>query len=378
VFWGTSACAGSQPERLYRSLAGAGWLAARWARLARAVARGIPVGWWALAAVAVAAGALTAMVTASHLGWLYGVAVTVAGMVAAVAGPVTSAWKKISRMRAQVVGWVEAQRARLDLAVNVAAQEVADLKRQLQNLTTGGQLAGLVAEQAQATSYRSRLGLMTQIRTDFERTAQRLAQASAEPAPDEVGDLLPAIDRIVVYIDDLDRCPPDRVVDMLEAIHLLLAIELFVVVVAVDPRWLLRALHSYYREQLTGSVDGTAMADDDEALWQPPAVQYLEKIFQIVMTLPPLATDGYVSLIDSLVNPQDGDTALRGASVSQPHPLVSDSRREAPHIVDMPAPPQMRFIAGVGTPRRQPEGKVPTSLTCLRQCGSSSAVTRWP
>ena len=38
---------------------------------------------------------------------------------------------------------------------------------------------------------------------------------------------------------------------MLEAIHLLLALELFVVVVAVDPRWLLQALHSHYRDQLT-------------------------------------------------------------------------------------------------------------------------------
>jgi hypothetical protein len=34
------------------------------------------------------------------------------------------------------------------------------------------------------------------------------------------------------------------------------------------------------------------------------AVQYLEKIFQVVLTLPSLATSGYVSLVDSLINPQ--------------------------------------------------------------------------
>ena len=80
---------------------------------------------------------------------------------------------------------------------------------------------------------------------------------------------------------------------MLEAIHLLLAVELFVVVVAVDPRWLLQALHSHYRDQLSGPADGTTVADDERALWRPSAVQYLEKIFQVVLTLPPLATGGY-------------------------------------------------------------------------------------
>jgi hypothetical protein len=39
----------------------------------------------------------------------------------------------------------------------------------------------------------------------------------------------------VLYIDDLDRCPPRRVVEVLTAMQLLLALPLFVVVVAVDP-----------------------------------------------------------------------------------------------------------------------------------------------
>jgi hypothetical protein len=48
------------------------------------------------------------------------------------------------------------------------------------------------------------------------------------------------------------------------------------------------------------------------ALWRPSAVQYLEKIFQVVLTLPPLATGGYVTLIDSLINPQD-ETSRTGS-----------------------------------------------------------------
>ncbi|MEZ5024500.1 MAG: P-loop NTPase fold protein [Chitinophagales bacterium] len=42
------------------------------------------------------------------------------------------------------------------------------------------------------------------------------------------------VERIVLYIDDLDRCPPKKVVEVLQAIHLILAFPLFVVVVGVD------------------------------------------------------------------------------------------------------------------------------------------------
>ena len=38
----------------------------------------------------------------------------------------------------------------------------------------------------------------------------------------------------LLYIDDLDRCSEDKVVKVLEAVHLLLAFKLFVVIVAVE------------------------------------------------------------------------------------------------------------------------------------------------
>lgn len=56
---------------------------------------------------------------------------------------------------------------------------------------------------------------------------------------------------MILYIDDLDRCPPAKVLEVLEAVHLLLALELFVVVVGVDPRWLQRSLRHQYRDLVT-------------------------------------------------------------------------------------------------------------------------------
>jgi len=149
--------------------------------------------------------------------------------------------------------------------------------------------------------YRAQLGLMTQIREDFEEMARLLAAAAdrppCEPDVDAVGDELPRIDRIVVYIDDLDRCPPDRVVQVLEAIQLLLAVPLFVVIVAVDPRWLLRSLTVHYQELF--ETAGAAAASPDDS-WGSTPMQCLEKIFQIPFTLPLVDQAGYTAMVETL------------------------------------------------------------------------------
>ena len=215
------------------------------------------------------------------------------------------AWEAVQRAR-------DEQIRRMETAESVAAAEVEELRSRLQNLTAGGQLAGLVHDRVGAGTFRERLGPITQIRQDFERMAILLRQSAADPDgrdTDAAGDKLPAIDRIVVYIDDLDRCPPDRVVEVLEAVHLLLAVPLFVVVVAVDPRWLLRSLTTHYQQLFAAaephsSPDNTAgltVALNEDELWASTPAQYLEKIFQIVLTLPPMELDGYQRMIDHLV-----------------------------------------------------------------------------
>jgi hypothetical protein len=235
--------------------------------------------------------------------------------------------------------FARAQRARVETAAEVAQAEVQRLEREMQNLTAAGQLAGLIGERAAAGDYRSQLGVMTQIREDFQRMAALLARATGPEDPrvpggpeqdrgqdsrdsrDEAGDELPGIDRIILYVDDLDRCPPARVVEMLEAVHLLLAVPLFVVVVAIDPRWLLRSVALHYRDildvaDLPEYTDHSDHSDHSDHFGGPgggrqagqelstPA-QYLEKIFQVVFTLPALDTPGYRQMLRSLVGARD-------------------------------------------------------------------------
>lgn len=73
--------------------------------------------------------------------------------------------------------------------------------------------------------------------------------------------------RIVVYMDDLDRCPPEHVFALLQASNLLLSTPLFVVAMVMDPITTMRALKSRYTPLLESSED--------------VAVDYLERLVQI-------------------------------------------------------------------------------------------------
>ena len=81
--------------------------------------------------------------------------------------------------------------------------------------------------------------------------------------------MLPRIDRIVLDIDDLDRCQPQQVVEVLQAIHLLLALNLFVVVVGVDPGWLIRSLKAQYPDVLGVGRAAETWGRERQLAWSP-------------------------------------------------------------------------------------------------------------
>jgi len=121
-------------------------------------------------------------------------------------------------------------------------------------------------------------------------------------------------DRIVLYIDDLDRCTHDQVYAVLQAIHLLLAFELFVVVVGVDVRWIEGAVAKHFEGDLVQTAD-----DADRR--RRHAIDYLEKIFQIPFWLRRLNTGGgttanggtYGAYVRELL--KENERASTGASV---------------------------------------------------------------
>lgn len=172
--------------------------------------------------------------------------------------------------------------------LTAATNRVIELERRIDALKEARSLARFLAERTQAEDYRKHLGLISTIRQDFDALVQRLTAS-----PEDAGSDARPVDRIILYIDDLDRCPTTTVIDVLQAVHLLLAYPLFVVVVGVDPRWLLHSLEAAY-------VPFRAKADQagvDPERWSTTPQNYLEKIFQIPLNLRPMSDIGYGRMV---------------------------------------------------------------------------------
>jgi hypothetical protein len=175
---------------------------------------------------------------------------------------------------------------------------VGELGGRLAELTPGRRIYSFLVDRAQSDSYGRNLGLISTIRKDFAQLVELMADWRANP---DQGDApRRPMDRIVLYIDDLDRCDPRQVVEVLEAVHLLLALELFVVVVGVDPRWLLRSLCSHY-DELLDSDPATA------GRWEVTPEDYLEKIINIPLILPGMSSGSLRRLLRSIVEDTPGD-----------------------------------------------------------------------
>jgi KAP family P-loop domain len=266
--------------------------------------------WLVFAGIVVAVAVVVAGAVASRA-WLAGGGAAVLAAVLAVADRTIMRVRSGARLLHEVAGNVRtqqaegAEKARKQLRQAEANEQlvrvqlaemttqVADIGRELAELTPGQRLYNFIAERAASDTYRSQLGLISTIRKDFlelTRLMKAWQDGGGRKSPRPV-------DRIVLYIDDLDRCSPQQVVDVLQAVHLLLALELFVVVVGVDPRWLLRALRRQYRAMLT---TGSRPAGPDPQ-WEVTTPQdYLEKIFNIPFSLPRMSPASFERLVRSV------------------------------------------------------------------------------
>src|SRR5262249_5434867 len=193
--------------------------------------------------------------------------------------------------------------------------------------------------------YSRHLGLIARARLDFGKLSELLAATRAEAggAPDAVPSL-PRVDRIILYIDDLDRCPEDKVVDVLQAVHLLLAFPLFVVVVGVDSRWLLHSLRQRSKAFAGQNGAEAGLSAEEIAEWRTTPLNYLEKIFQIPFTLRPMAQTGFGKLIEDLtapatlrVEPPARERAASGAIADEPR---VETPAATPSQPSPAAPPQ--------------------------------------
>ena len=102
------------------------------------------------------------------------------------------------------------------------------------------------------------------------------------------------IEKLVVIIDDLDRCTPDRLIENLEAIKLFLNVDKTAFVIGADPRIVRHAIELRYK------TDGIENSSDVESRNERIVSDYLEKLIQVPYYLPKL-TDNEVETYLSLL-----------------------------------------------------------------------------
>jgi len=105
------------------------------------------------------------------------------------------------------------------------------------------------------------------------------------------------IKTLVVFIDDLDRCSPERIIENLEAIKLFLNVPKTAFVIGADRRIIRQAVAWRYREALKdpGTSDASQLEPSERLV-----DDYLEKLIQIPYRLPrlsPSEIETYLTLL---------------------------------------------------------------------------------
>ncbi len=224
--------------------------------------------------------------------------------------------------------------------VEDASAKVRDNEKEMENLSVNRQMTDFIKQRQASTVYTKHLGVIAQAREDFEKLSILLAKEKEDaekgtPVGQEE-QLLPRIDRIILYIDDLDRCPEDQVVDVLQAVHLLLAFPLFIVVVGVDSRWLLHSLKQHSRAFQSEVSERDGIPDDEQTQWQSTPLNYLEKIFQIPFTLRPMQVTGFERLIDVLTSQQKSSPSSEVKNQQINDEEKSDGKKEIVYQGEVP------------------------------------------
>lgn len=205
----------------------------------------------------------------------------------------------------------------LEQDVRALEAEVAEHRRNVGITAKYSSLLDFVKGRIDSGYYDEKLGLLHQVQRDLQDlTDAILAEQNGRDRLFPRGE-----PRIVLIVDDLDRCPPQRVVEVLEAAQLLVKTRLFVIVMALDVRYITRALEKEYRHVLVRHGE-------------PSGLDYIEKIIQVPYRVRAIQDDAMTGYL----RPQMDIVTRR--KLETPPAVISDpDMRTTPHPDDDPGKP---------------------------------------
>ncbi|WP_282079212.1 P-loop NTPase fold protein [Aquimarina algiphila] len=187
--------------------------------------------------------------------------------------------------------------------INITTKQKTEIEFRLNNTLSTEALHTFIEKRSASKEYEEHLGIISIIRKDFEILSNLFTDhheelENSKKIEDFREKFERPLQRIVLYIDDLDRCPEERVVEVLEAVNLLMAYPLFVVVVGVDPRWVKNALIKKHQLQFVKNEKSPEIEMIDPS-------SYLEKIFQVPFNLKAPADSSVKHMLKTLaeINP---------------------------------------------------------------------------
>ncbi|KAK1742132.1 NTPase KAP family P-loop domain-containing protein [Skeletonema marinoi] len=187
-------------------------------------------------------------------------------------------------------------------------------------LREGDSLKKVVVERLGSSNYEERLGVVHQAQADLRHISDAMLRRDGNEE-DAAKKIFPRGDpRIVLFIDDLDRCPPEKVVETLEAVQLLVNTDLFVVVLAIDAKYVTLCLEKNYVDILHPER-------------HPSGLDYIEKIIQLPYRVPPISAEYMKSYLQEQMNAKK--TFTHKSSDSEE---LSDEFNRARPNVDISAP----------------------------------------
>jgi WD40 repeat protein len=157
--------------------------------------------------------------------------------------------------------------------------------------------------------YESRTGYVHLIHTDIERVLELSAPVKTPEHPEGID--VP----LVVFVDDLDRCTPDVVLQVLEAINLFLAGELHncIFVLGIEPTMLAAHLANHYKELIASLRERDPSLTHNDISWS-----FLQKLLQLSVRVPDAKPEDLDKYLDALLRsavaatPSDGRSGVAG------------------------------------------------------------------
>jgi hypothetical protein len=186
----------------------------------------------------------------------------------------------------------------------------------------------LLSEQARAGSaellrdpgYESQLGSLYLVQVDMQRVLDLVATRERP---------------VVVFVDDLDRCSPGTVAQVIEAINLFLAGQYpnCIFVIAMEPDVVAAHIEVAYGPLVAGLTAGSYWGRPEPLGWR-----FLDKIVQLPLSLPALSpTRASQFLGGVLAGAQDNDGGADGeVDAGQVRRLEEAIQRQQPSIEQIP------------------------------------------